>query len=169
MSTINSVFFLSLLSPLVTFLPEGVIIGFRNFAWGLSHKKRSIWGELKFEGPSLPCGGSNFLEFKKTKQKLKYFNHPSRTRAPIFLAFDDGGLSGGSSVRTPGIDDPHRRQRNFIHVSNIFWNILIVCGIWITVTHYSPSLMDPQVLTHFENLNGKITVITFIRCQCHSD
>ena len=30
---------LSLLSPLVTFLPERVVLGFRNFAWGFSSQK----------------------------------------------------------------------------------------------------------------------------------
>ena len=33
-------FFSILLSEVVTFLPEGVIVGFRNFAWGLSHNKK---------------------------------------------------------------------------------------------------------------------------------
>ena len=30
----------------------------------------------------------------------------------------DGGLSGGSSVRRPGSEDPHRRQRKFKNISN---------------------------------------------------
>ena len=32
---------------------------------------------------------------------------------------DDGGLSGGSSVRRPGSEDPHRRQRKF----ETFWRV----------------------------------------------
>ena len=43
-STINGVIFLSLslLSSLrrVTFLPEGVIVGFQNFAWGFNSQKK---------------------------------------------------------------------------------------------------------------------------------
>jgi hypothetical protein len=31
---------LSLLSPDVAFLPEGVIVGFRNFAWGFNSQKK---------------------------------------------------------------------------------------------------------------------------------
>ena len=34
--------FFSLLSPAHTFLPEGVIIGFRNFAWGLNSQKKDL-------------------------------------------------------------------------------------------------------------------------------
>jgi hypothetical protein len=41
---------LSLLSPDVTVLPEGVIVGFRNFAWGFNSQKNKIWGENKFGG-----------------------------------------------------------------------------------------------------------------------
>ena len=40
-STINGVIFLSSLSlRRVTFLPEGVIVGFRNFAWGFNSQKK---------------------------------------------------------------------------------------------------------------------------------
>ena len=44
MSTINGVFF-SPFSPTLTFLPEGVIVSFRNFPWG--HNKNKIWGTTK--------------------------------------------------------------------------------------------------------------------------
>jgi hypothetical protein len=36
----------------VTFHPQGVIVGFWNFAWGFkSHTKNKIWGENKFGDP----------------------------------------------------------------------------------------------------------------------
>ena len=41
-STINGVIFFSLFSlslRRVTFLPEGVIVGFQNFAWGFNSQK----------------------------------------------------------------------------------------------------------------------------------
>ena len=47
----------------VTFLPEGVIVGFQNFAWGFILKKNKILGEIKFGGPHLPPGGSIFFFF----------------------------------------------------------------------------------------------------------
>jgi hypothetical protein len=49
-STINGVIFLSSLSlspRRVTFLPEGVIVGFQNFGWGFNSQKNKIWGEKK--------------------------------------------------------------------------------------------------------------------------
>ena len=35
------------LSPDVTFLPERVIVGVRNFAWGFNSQKNKIWGQKK--------------------------------------------------------------------------------------------------------------------------
>jgi hypothetical protein len=73
-STINDVFF-SLLSssPDVTFLPEGVIVGFRNFAWDFKSQLNPIWGEKKNWGsPHFPSGGGgdDFLFiFQKKKRK----------------------------------------------------------------------------------------------------
>ena len=52
-------FFLS--SEVVTFPPEGVIVGFRNFVWGFKSQKNKIWGKQKIGGPTLPPGGSIFL------------------------------------------------------------------------------------------------------------
>jgi hypothetical protein len=50
-STINGVFFsLFSLSPDVTFLPEGLIIGIRNFAWGLNSHKKISFGVKKILG-----------------------------------------------------------------------------------------------------------------------
>jgi hypothetical protein len=45
-------FFLSLFSGVVTFLPEGVIVGFPNFAWGFkSQKINKIWDTKTIGGP----------------------------------------------------------------------------------------------------------------------
>ena len=75
--TINGVFSLFLsLCALVTFLLEGVVLGFWNFA--------NKW--------DLPPPGV------------------------------DGLLSGGSSVRRPGSEDPHQRQQIFYH-----------CWHWATI------------------------------------
>jgi hypothetical protein len=53
-SPINGIFSLSFfLSVPVTFLLEGVIIGFRNFAWGFKSQKNKIWSKTKFGGPPL--------------------------------------------------------------------------------------------------------------------
>ena len=61
-STINGVIFSSLRR--VTFLPEGVNVGFQNFAWGLNSQKNKIWGENKFRGHPLPPGGSILLRIE---------------------------------------------------------------------------------------------------------
>ena len=48
-----------------------------------------------------------------------------QTRAPEISAHVDGGLSGGSRVRRPGSEDPHRRERKFLkHVSLIALSLL---------------------------------------------
>ena len=83
MSTINGVFF-SLLRR-VTFLPEWVIVGFRNFAWGLKSQKNKIWGKKKLGDPSA-LGG-----FREKNKKC--------IELPEISASVDGGLRGGSSVR----------------------------------------------------------------------
>ena len=72
MSTINGVFslsFFSLSSEVVTFLPEGVIVGFPNFAWGFESQKNKIWGKTKFGGPPPAPGGSIFVGFFSEKMK----------------------------------------------------------------------------------------------------
>ena len=56
------------LSVAVTFLPEGVIVGFQSFAWGLSHKINKIWGKTKFGGPPPAPKGVNFLGFVLEKK-----------------------------------------------------------------------------------------------------
>ena len=48
MSTINVFFFFLLSSALVTFLPEGVIIGFQHFPWGLVTKKIRVKEKIGF-------------------------------------------------------------------------------------------------------------------------
>jgi hypothetical protein len=52
----NNVFssFFLLLSGNVTFLPEGVNVGFRNFAWAFNSQKKKISGT--FRGPPCPLG-----------------------------------------------------------------------------------------------------------------
>jgi hypothetical protein len=48
---------------------------------------------------------------RKLFRKLSiYFDPPSQTCALDISAGVDGGLSGGSSMRRPGTEDPHRRQ-----------------------------------------------------------
>ena len=49
-STINGAIFSSLSLRLVTFLPEEVIVGFQNFAWGFNSQKNKIWGGKKIWG-----------------------------------------------------------------------------------------------------------------------
>ena len=39
-----------------------------------------------------------------------------------------GGLRGGSSVRRPGSEDPHRRQQNLLHIS--YFMVLDVIVLW---------------------------------------
>ena len=62
-------FFLFLfLSVPHTFLPEGLIVGFQNFAWGFnSHTKKMGWKIIR--GTPLPRRGGDFLFifWKKTK------------------------------------------------------------------------------------------------------
>jgi hypothetical protein len=62
-------FFLSLLSsPDVTFLPEGVVVGFRTFAWGFDSQKNKIWVERKnLVDPPVP-GRVDFLGFFQKKK-----------------------------------------------------------------------------------------------------
>ena len=55
--------FFPLLSPCVTFLPEGVIIGFGIWHGVLSHTKKNYWCKTKFGGPPLPPWGVNCLGF----------------------------------------------------------------------------------------------------------
>ena len=63
----SSVFFsLFFSSPTLTFLQEGVIVGFRNFAWGFkSHKKNKICGENKFYPRRVDFLGGFFREKKR--------------------------------------------------------------------------------------------------------
>ena len=57
-------FFLFLfLSVPHTFLPEGFIVGFRNFAWGFKSQKNKIWGKKKSGPPPSPLGGGLFYYF----------------------------------------------------------------------------------------------------------
>ena len=44
----------------VTFLPEGVIVGFWNFAWGIKSQKNKILGEKNFGGPPRAPQGVDF-------------------------------------------------------------------------------------------------------------
>ena len=44
---------------------------------------------------------------------------PPQTLGPKISASVDGGLSGGSSVRRPGSEGPHRRQRKFIYLFQV--------------------------------------------------
>ena len=45
-------FFLSFfLSPTLTFLQEGFIVGFRNFAWGFMSQKNTSWRKKKIGTP----------------------------------------------------------------------------------------------------------------------
>jgi hypothetical protein len=85
-STINSVF------PLLSaFLPEGVIVGFCNFAWGLKSKKKKKIGWRKKNVGDLLCPWEG-RSFDKCTDKIS--------------ARIDGWLSGGSSMRRPRSEDP---------------------------------------------------------------
>jgi hypothetical protein len=44
---LTAFFFLSLLYGIVTFLPEGVFVGFPNFAWGFKSQKKISFGVKK--------------------------------------------------------------------------------------------------------------------------
>ena len=73
-STINGVIFSSIfsLSSLrqVTFLPEGVIVGFQNFAWGFNSQKKIRFGAKIYVGdPSCPRGGRFFRVFVGEKKE----------------------------------------------------------------------------------------------------
>jgi hypothetical protein len=61
-STINGVFFS--ISP--AFLPEGVIVGVLNFAWGFNSQKKISFGVKTNLGDPLPPGDTIFR--KKTKK-----------------------------------------------------------------------------------------------------
>ena len=66
-----------------------VVIGFQNFVYDFWRVGGDVWRWL--------------------------YRHVCRK----ISAHIDGGLSGGSSVRRPGSNDPHRRQRNFVFPSDI--------------------------------------------------
>jgi hypothetical protein len=82
-------FLLLFLSDPVTFLPEEVIVGFQNFVWGFKSQKKIRFGiKQKLGAPPAPW----VLDFFRKKEKC-----------------------GGSSVRRPGSEDPHRRQRKLLN------------------------------------------------------
>jgi hypothetical protein len=76
----------------VTFLPEGVIVGFKNSG-----------------GPPLPPGG-RFYRFllEKTRKVLRIASNGEKIDRTLALKnFRDGGLRGWSSVRRAGSEGPH--------------------------------------------------------------
>ena len=81
-------FFSFFLSPLVTFLPEVVILGFCNCAWGFHSKEYKIWGGEKIGGPTWG-GGAIFLVFvdeknESAKNRLKWKENVSEMGAKNF-------------------------------------------------------------------------------------
>ena len=77
---------------------------------------------------------------------------PSQTCAQIFLAGVDGGLSGGSSMRRPGSEDPHRHQRNFYYlfwrISPLFWWYLDRLWVRSTKINESEQLIFDLLVCH---------------------
>jgi hypothetical protein len=73
-------------SEVVTFLPEWVIVGFQNFAWGLKSQKKIRFGVIKNGGTPLPPGGIFFRVVSPENRKVlrigkcfKFFKHPYQT------------------------------------------------------------------------------------------
>jgi hypothetical protein len=103
-STINGVFFsFSQLSTNITFLPEGVIVGFWNFAWGFNSQKKDLgWNKFIF--------GKNKKYLRLPEMARKWFPPPPLFRHLSWkISSSVDGLSGGSSVRRPMSEGPHRR------------------------------------------------------------
>jgi hypothetical protein len=70
----------------LTFLPEGVIIGFQNCAWGLkSHK--NYWGTKKIGGPPMPPLGGRFVRFFPLLNKCRT-SLPPLTPDPSFFTLN---------------------------------------------------------------------------------
>jgi hypothetical protein len=125
-----ALFSLSFFFRPVTFLPEGFIIGFRNFAWGSKLIKKSA-----FVGPLWPpvC---RFLVFflKKNKQKKLRIawnggNLTSQTLAQKNLLVSIGGWEEGLACADPGARTPTGASGNtrlllyFIFKCNILMKI----------------------------------------------
>ena len=91
-----SMFQLFFLSVPVTFLLEGVIVGFWNLGFFLTKK----------------CLESPDMANKSIRNFSDFFSSPWHVCRKISAGVD-GGLSGGSIVRRPGSEDPHQRQRKF--------------------------------------------------------
>jgi hypothetical protein len=109
-STINTVFFFfffSLSAP-ITFLPEWVIVGVRNFAWGFNSQKNKIWGGKKyFLGLNNFCG--SIFRGVKIVGDQKMLGQVQTTQRKEAKASVDWGLSGGSSMQRRRSEDLHRR------------------------------------------------------------
>jgi hypothetical protein len=87
----------------LTFLQEGVIVGFQNFACGFKSQNNKIWGKTKFWGLHLPRfffffrKNEKFLESPEMVRKLigkfvKFFDNPhSRQLHQKNSAIVDGG------------------------------------------------------------------------------
>jgi hypothetical protein len=67
--------FLIFLSAQVTFLPEGVIVGFQNFALGCKSQKKIRFGmKTNLGGPPCVRGGSTFSLFLENLKVLRIVN-----------------------------------------------------------------------------------------------
>ena len=65
--------FFLFLSLRVTFLPEGVIVGFWNFEYDFKSQKNKIWGGKQIGG--LPPGGLIFRFFLKKRKLLRVLEY----------------------------------------------------------------------------------------------
>jgi hypothetical protein len=104
---------LFLLSAWVTFLPEGVVLWFWNFAWA----------------PSCPRIPKFWLWL------LRGWGRVCRHVRWTISSGVDGGLSRRSSVRSPGSEDPHWLQRKFPTISSDISHICVRCPLFVfTIT-----------------------------------
>ena len=111
-----------------TFLPEEIVLGLYNFVWSFKlQKKNKIHGEEKFGTPPKPPGGPFLVFFSPCVHEKPKRIHEHRKIATEWIKLEnthlpppkhvrrknsasvDGGPSGGSSLRRPVSEDPHRR------------------------------------------------------------
>jgi hypothetical protein len=122
---------LNLSSHAITFLLEGVIVEFRNFAWGLCNKINKILGKNDPTPP--PLRGANFQGFFREKRKVKW-NEMGRKligKFPLVSmgAWVEGLACAGLGARAPNTPTqkklfrptPQHHKRNFSGTSRQKW------------------------------------------------
>ena len=117
---------------------------------------------------------------KKIDQKIWNFDsHPIQVHRKMSTGVD-GGLSGGSSVRRPGSEDPHRRQRKLLglmtfnvyiysnqykHQLTAAWKVKIWPNKDVGVSSLCQQNLYSSVKMFFQNSNHIKLLVSVIRKQ----